>query len=51
MTVKNRAKVPFCPDCRTLAWQDMVIVKGIEWTKCRVCGRMQKVSKKDVEPK
>ena len=39
---------PICPECT--AYCDTVVINGQEWLKCRSCGRMVKISKREITP-
>lgn len=39
---------PICEICT--AWCEIVVVNGQEYLKCRSCGFMRKVSKRDITP-
>lgn len=39
---------PICNVCQ--GWKDIVVINGIEWDKCRICGHMSKIPKTIVTP-
>lgn len=31
-------------------WLDIVVINGEDWHKCRICGKMYKISKRKITP-
>jgi hypothetical protein len=39
---------PICPECT--GYCDTIVLNGQEWLKCRSCGFMKKINKREITP-